>query len=155
MNEILRRHVHLTGVVLEYSAAGSRTRDAIAASSIAGRCVVREGSFFDPLPLSSDVFLLCWILHDWGNAEAVQILERCRAAAEPKGRVLIVERLSAGPEGGIDTELDLRMLVYFGARERTLEEFRALTSQAGLWIRRVQEMASGFSVLECMPGECE
>src|SRR6266498_4953160 len=64
---------------------------------------------------------------------AVAILSRCAQAARPDGRVLVVERVvtSHGDQQEL-TDMDLRMLLLFGSRERSLEEFNALAAAAGM-----------------------
>ncbi len=45
--------------------------------------------------------------------------------------------------------MDLRMLVYLDGRERTLEEFTAITGAAGLAITAVIPAEQGNSLIEC------
>jgi hypothetical protein len=97
---------------------------------------VVEGSFFDPLPEGADVYILSRVLEDWDDEHAVAILRRCAAAAAASGKVLLVEEGALGQDDEddepIDTEMDLRMLVYCGGRERALPELQALAVAAGL-----------------------
>lgn len=38
------------------------------------------GSFFDTVPRGGDAYVLKWIIHDWGDDEAIEILRTCAAA---------------------------------------------------------------------------
>ncbi len=138
-----------TGSVLEYASAAERARETFAGAGISDRANAVEGSFFDPLPAGADVYLLSWIIHDWRDADAVQILQRCREACGPKGRVLIVERMADDKFDRWTTHLDLEMLVLFGSRERTFSEYEDLARQAGLRVVRHDLLSSKFAVLEC------
>jgi len=107
------------------------------------------GSFFDGVPAGGDVYVLRWILHDWCDAQAVKILENCRAAMREDGVVLVVERvLAAPPHDGDAALLDLTMLVLTGGRERTREEYAALFDRAGLALARVLPTSAGLWVFE-------
>ena len=59
------------------------------------------GDFFEAVPAEGDAYILRQILHDWYNADAVRILEQCRAAMKPSGRVLVVERAMYANAGGV------------------------------------------------------
>lgn len=149
---ILAGHSHLRGAILEFAGAGTRAQQAMAAAGAADRWTAIQGSFFDPIQPGADRYLLCWILHDWPDGEAVKILTRCREAAGRTGRVLIVEKV-LGPLGDrVDTGLDLEMLVLFGSRERNLAEYHVLAEAAGLEVLTILRISRGFVVLECGSG---
>ena len=54
---------------------------------------IQAHDFFTPQPVKdADIFLLRYILHDWSNSKAIEILKRLREAAVPgKTRVLVVD----------------------------------------------------------------
>jgi hypothetical protein len=149
ISELLAAHPHLTGTLVELPATAEQARAALARSGLAQRCEVVAGSFFDPLPAGADVYMLGKVLHDWGDAEAEAILRRCAQAAGREGRVLIIEMVL---EGGQNEQqfsyLDLHMLVYFGGKERTFDEYRDLAGAVGLQLRAVGRGKWGTSVLE-------
>lgn len=152
ITQVLRAHPHVRGTVVDLPVTAQRARESLADAGIAERCAVRPGSFFDPLPAGADVYLLCKILHDWGDAEAVTILRRCAEAARPHGRVLIIEADPARSENELGfTYLDLHMLVYFGGKERTAEQYRELAAAAGMDLRRVGDGKWGAAIYECTP----
>ncbi|WP_246106958.1 acetylserotonin O-methyltransferase [Pseudonocardia kunmingensis] len=130
-------------VDLEPTAAGARRT--FEAHRVADRARVTAGSFFDPLPHGADAYLLCDILHDWGDDDAHRILGRCVEAVSPTGRVLVVE-----PVGGrrAATEFDLAMLAIFGGRERRVDEFHALASVHGLVLDVVTDLSDQRCLLE-------
>lgn len=150
--ELLVRHDGLRGVLIELPETAARGLRYLAGRGLADRCETVGRSFFDELPGGSDAYVLNRVLHDWPDAEAVAILRRCAAAAGEGGRVLILES-----PGGADAdplgfaEMNLRMLVLCGGRERTLEDYRALVGTAGLRVEAVHDIAGRQSVIECVP----
>jgi hypothetical protein len=117
------------------------------------RCEIVEADFFKAVP-GGDVYLLKDILHDWDDGDAVRILAACRAAMHTEGRVLIVERVlpeqfDADPAKLNSVMTDLHMMVLFGGRERTPDEYAALFSAAGLRLTRV-ERGDPFGIVEAV-----
>jgi SAM-dependent methyltransferase len=152
LQAILEANTGLNGVLLDCPEAVERAAQRFAAAGMADRAECRVGDFFDAVPGGADAYLLSRVIHDWDDADARRILERCREAMPPDARLLIVdatvpERAQDGPEA---IRMDLHMLMLFGARERTEEEFRRLLADAGFAPRRVVPTRSptGLSVLE-------
>jgi hypothetical protein len=84
------------------------------------------------------VYVLSQVLHDWPDADAVRILERVRDAIPPHGRLRLFETvIEEGRRGGFDTQLDLHMLVLFGATERTEPEWGELLARGGFRLTAV------------------
>lgn len=149
LTALLQAHSHLQGTLVELPATAAAAERALAAAGLSERCDVVSGSFFDPLPAGADVYLLTSIVHDWNDTDATTILRRCAQAAGPGGRVLLGELVATGDEDRRTfTHMDLRMLVYLGGRERTLEEFTSLTNAAGLTITSVTPAEWG-SLIDC------
>ncbi|GAA1852150.1 hypothetical protein GCM10009687_18390 [Asanoa iriomotensis] len=66
------------------------------------------------------------------------------------GRVVIVESHgTAGDDPATFAEMDLRMLVLAGGRERTVEDYSALAARAGLTTAAVHPAGSGLVVIDC------
>jgi orsellinic acid C2-O-methyltransferase len=154
--EILAARPTLTGVLFDLPHA---TRDAaarLAARGLAQRCAIVSGSFFDELPAGADSYLLKSILHNWDDADALRILQRCRAAMTAGARLRIVERVLPDRPRGSRRERsilrsDLNMLVSLGGRERTRREFAQLAQQAGFGAPRRVARALDYSLLEFRP----
>ncbi|MER6121627.1 methyltransferase [Streptomyces sp. NPDC001795] len=133
LEAILRQAPGSRGVLVDLPGTVEGGAERFAAAGIAERTEVVGQSFFDPLPAGADVYLLSQILHDWDDKESVAILARCAEALPEGGRVVVVERVVADDAGRqLNTEYDLRMLVFNKGRERTVEEFTALAAEAGL-----------------------
>jgi O-methyltransferase domain len=68
------------------------------------------------VPSGGDLYLLRYILHDWDDEKCVRILENCRRAMRPGGRILVPEMIlgTIGREPGAVPSQDLNMLVMLG-----------------------------------------
>ena len=148
--EILRKHAHLHGVLLETPAVAAHADAVLDAIELADRCELLAGDFFDHVPAGADCYLLANVLHDWDDDRAIAILRNCRMAMANGGRVLVIERLI--PEDGNDpvpTLLsDINMLVLTGGRERTNAEYGALLQAAGLKLGTVKPVTFPYGVIE-------
>jgi hypothetical protein len=80
------------------------------------------------------------VLHDWDDGQVTQILQACRNAMRPGGRVLIAQRLIPRIRAMPSTTVlpsDLNMLLVSGGQERTSTECGTLLTAAGLQPGRV------------------
>jgi SAM-dependent methyltransferase len=145
---ILRRHPEVRGVLFDLPAVAERARGIFAERGLAGRCDFVGGNFFQSLPPDADAYLLRHVLHDWQDADAIAILENCRAALRPGAKALVIENvIPPGNAPCFGKWLDLMMLVV-GGLERTEAQYAELFSAAGLRLNRVVPTAHEVSVLE-------
>ena len=150
--ELLLRHDGLRGMLIDLPDTASRAQRYLAGRGLADRCETVGRSFFDELPGGADAYVLNRVLHDWTDAEATAILSRCAAAAGPRGRVLILESLGTlEADPAMFAEMNLRMLVLSGGRERTIDDYRALAAAAGLRVAAVHDIPARHTILECVP----
>jgi hypothetical protein len=150
--EVLRRHPHLHGTLADLPETAARAQHYLAGRGLEGRCEVVGQSFFDPLPPGPDVYLLNRVIHDWDDEAATSILSRCAEAAGGTGRVLVVD--SHGSNDGDSAafaEMNLRMLVLAGGRERTIDDYAALAVRAGLRVTAVHDLTERHVIIECVP----
>jgi SAM-dependent methyltransferase len=150
--EVLRRNPRLRGTLADLPETAARARQHLARLGLDGRCDVVGQSFFDPLPAGADAYLLSRVIHDWDDAAATAILRRCAEAAGSTGRVLVIE--SHGEPGGDPAgfaEMNLRMLVLTGGRERTIDDYSSLAADAGLQVTAVHDITERHVIIECAP----
>ena len=150
---ILRRHRKLRGVLYDQPQviAAAAQSGFLSTPDLAGRHELVGGSFFESVPAGADGYLMKYILHDWNDAQCLQILGHCRDAMAEGGRVLVVDHV-VPPGNGADWAklLDINMLVGPGGQERTREEFGDLFARAGLRLVRVVPTACPQSILEAV-----
>lgn len=125
--ELAERHPGLRGIVFDLPET-VRDDDQLARAGIE----FEGGSFFERVP-SADVYVLGTVLHNWPDDEATSILRTIRAGAPAGARVLILD-LVLDPETAAPGVLwfDLLGLALFGARERTVAQWRSLLAAGGL-----------------------
>jgi hypothetical protein len=146
---VLRQHPEARGVTYDMPHVVVEAQRRFEAEGLSGRARVEGGSFFDGVPAGGDLYILSHIIHDWDEPRCLQILEHCRKAKAPGGKVLIVEMVVTPPNVPHPGKmLDLVMLTVPGGRERTPEEYRDLLAKAGLRLTRIIPTASPVSVVE-------
>lgn len=151
LGEIVRRHAHLRGVVLETASVAARAAARLGAAGLGDRCEVLAGDFFEQVPPGADCYLLANVLHDWDDARATLILRNCRRSIVPGGSVLIVERLISQDGSDVVPTLlsDINMLVLSdGGQERTNAEYGELLTAADLKLGNVQPVAFPYGVIQ-------
>jgi SAM-dependent methyltransferase len=129
---VLQRFGRLRGTVFDQPATAAAARATLREAGVEDRADVVGGDFFAPWPAGADTYVLCAVLHDWADEPARAVLRRAaEAVRDTDGRVLVIEK--AGPGGThVSSAMDLRVLVYFGARERDVPELVTLAEGTGL-----------------------
>jgi hypothetical protein len=117
------------------------------------RCELVGGSFFEPMQIAGDVWILSQVLHDWPDAECRTILLRCRERMNAGDRLLVIEMVPVPghPDVGIAL-LDIAMMIFGGeARQRTGDEYNELFAATGFSPARLVGTGTAFSILEVKP----
>lgn len=92
LRPILVRHPHLSATLLDLPDVVGLARDELAVGSTAGRVKVAAADMFiDPIPPGHDVMLVANLLHLFPPDRNVVLLERLRAVASPRTRLMLVD----------------------------------------------------------------
>ena len=135
---VLAGRSDLRGIVFDLPQGVTEASPLLEAAGVADRVDVVAGNFFEAIPTGHDLYILASVLHDWDDTQAARILECCRRAMPPSGRLLLFECvLAPGSEADLGKLVDLHMLVLFGGRERSREQWHALLAGAGFTIHRI------------------
>lgn len=149
---ILRAYRHVSGLAFDLPAAEPEFHRMLGGSDLPGRARFVAGDFFDVLPHGADVYLLKSVLHNWDNAAVLRILQVCRRAIAPAGRLLVIERLVTSESVSSEAKLfDINMLVTVGGQERTEREYAELLEQAEFRLVRTVPTLSPLTILEAVP----
>ncbi|HEY1295671.1 MAG TPA: methyltransferase [Chloroflexota bacterium] len=149
LRAMLEDRPRLCGVLFDVPHVVERARPALA--DLLDRCDLIGGDFFEAVPGGGDVYVLKFIMDDWGPEDSLRILSNCRRAMAPGGRILINEMvLRPGNTPFYGRWTDVNMLVLLGGRERTEAEYRELLDAAGLRLTSVRPTASDFSIVEAV-----
>jgi hypothetical protein len=149
--DILQVHPQLEGAVFDLPETSEVARQYLAARGMGRRTAVFAGDFLVSVTPDYDAYLIKSTLHDWDDDKAGRILSNICTAMPPHGRVLVIE-VVFGPEKMIPPPhrfIDLEMMVTFGGRERSAEEYADLLHGAGLRLNQVHSIeGSVFSIME-------
>ena len=138
--EILKAFPHLHGILFDQPHVVEGAKPYVEAAGLSDRVEIVGGSFFEEVPSDADCYFLKYIVHDWNDDKAVDILKTVRAAMSPTSKVLLAEHVI--PEKNIPsgaTFLDMAMMVMYGGRERSKIEYERLFERAGLRLVQVIE----------------
>ncbi|MEU4250198.1 methyltransferase [Amycolatopsis sp. NPDC026612] len=142
---LLRAHPGLRGTVVDRDAepATRAFRDA----GLSDRAAALSGNFLEPLPPGAGGYVVSRIQSDWNDADVRTILGHCADAAGTRGRVVVVDEFAAEEGVRTDSETDLRMLMYYGGKERTMEQVRQLAADVGLSVTSLRR-AADWTIME-------
>lgn len=145
---ILQSRPGVRGTLVDLPAAVARSSAVFESAGVADRAAAVGQSFFEALPAGADLYLLCKVINDWPDAEAIAILSRCADAARPAGRIVVMGGVSADARSG---RLSIEG-VLLGGRNRDVPAFRSLAASAGLEVVAADgQPPSGRFVVECRP----
>lgn len=148
--EIMQRHPSMRGALFDLPQTAEIARAYLAGNDLAD-CKVVAGDFFTSVPPGFDAYFIKSVLHDWDDEASVRILSRCHDAMPAHARVLVVDILvePGKPSGHPHRLIDLEMMVSFGGRERTRQDFEKLFTNAGLKLEQITPVKNSFlTVLE-------
>jgi hypothetical protein len=150
----LLQYPHLSGIVLERSEV-IKNRHSLWAErlGVSERCQYLGGDMFAAVP-NAGVYFLKLILHDWNDAECIEILQSIHRNAPTGAHIFIIEHVIPGSGRAHFSKLfDIHMLCWGTGRERTKEEYTALLHQAGWQFSSIRRPAKGaISVIEGVKG---
>lgn len=147
---VLAQNPDMRGVLFDEESALAGAPEAL--GQLMARCAIQPGNFFARIPEGRDVYVLSQILHDWSDERWAQILANCRTAMRPDSRLLVIERVLMDGGDPMNYLSDMEMMVLFpGAKERSVEEYSQLFAAAGLATDRLIRTRSAFSIIETMP----
>jgi O-methyltransferase domain len=128
---ILARNPAATAVLLDRPATIEQARSRLAGSEESERIRFEAGDFFAEVPAGGDLYLLSFVLEDWGEEPALRILCRCREAMAREARLLVVEEPIADDQPLHARLFDIETMVVQGGRERRLADLERLLREAG------------------------
>jgi hypothetical protein len=156
---MLRRQPAARGILVELPDAARQARRRLAELGMLGRVRIIEGSFFDTVPGGGDLYVLCRVLHNWTDANALRILRQVHRQMPVGARLVVAETLLADPFRQEPEEahgtprsrlVDLLMLVMLEGRDRTAAEYGALLASAGFQLIRTDDRGTAEGVLEAL-----
>ena len=152
ITEILRFNPNTKGILFDAPEVVSGAKEKLEAAGISNRCDAVAGDFFKSVPAGGDAYVMKWIIHDWNDEQATQILKNCRAQMSQEARLIIVDCVVPETnEPHFSKFIDLNMLVMTGGKERTAKEFEALLNATGFKVLQVIPTDQPTSIIEAQP----
>ena len=137
------------GVLVERPQVLEHAQPVLERQGVADRCVLHPGDLFAPPP-PADLYLLASVLHDWDDDHAARNLAALAHSATTDSRLRIFEMLlptDATPHRAKMSDV-LMLLMFDGARERTLGHYRALLEATGWQLEQVVPSPGPMSVIQ-------
>jgi SAM-dependent methyltransferase len=148
---ILLANPHLEGILFDLPANAAAGRASMQRLGLSERCRVMGGDFFKAVPKGCDAYLLSHVLHDWPEDQALKIVENCRRAMAPDGRLLIVEDVIADDDQGMEGKaFDLLLLATVNGRVRRAGEYADFLARAGFRIERIVRTSLDIALIEAV-----
>ncbi|MFN0056106.1 MAG: methyltransferase [Planctomycetales bacterium] len=145
------------GILVDRQEAIANAVSRFKIAGLAERCELVAGDLLEAVPRNADAYLLKCVLHGYDDDNSRRILENCRAAIPPDGRLLVIETVLPATIVRADPEVerllmgDINMLAVTGGRERSQCEWAALLLSARFELRRVVAVAgSAASIIEAV-----
>ena len=99
------------------------------------RIELQVHDFFTPQPIvGSRVYFMHYVLHDWGDEDALKILSHLKQAMKKDYSKILVDEFVLASEHAdpFNTSLDITLMSLIGSKERTEADWRSLFKSAGL-----------------------
>ena len=156
---VLELHPHLRGMLVDLEASVEAAKARFADEKASSRCKLLAADLTQSVPAGADVYMLKHVLHGRRDAEAITILNNCRAVLPANGSLLVIEfilpPLISQPDPHLERHLmsDLNMLAVTGGRERSEREWRTLLEAAGFRLAGVFPVGNDVGILEAKPAQ--
>ena len=150
VHALMKANPSLQGIVLDLPHVATEAAMAAEALGLSDRFSFVAGDFRNAVP-PANLYLLKHVLHDWADTTCHSILQNCRRALRPAGRVIVLEVLADDIElAPLVAQLDLTMMAVCGSKERTLDEYKGLLAAAGLRFVRATATATPLFLIEAV-----
>jgi hypothetical protein len=146
---VLRAAPGAQGILVEQPSVLKHAQLILERQGVADRCALCPGDLFAPPP-PADVYLLASVLHDWDDTHAARILAALGHSASSDTRLRIFEMLlpeDATPHRAKMSDV-LMLLMFDGARERTLGHYRDLLEKTGWQLEQVVASPGPMTVIQ-------
>jgi len=151
LSTILAANDHLQGILFDLPNVIESARSLLDASC-AEQIQLEPGDFHWSVPAGGDLYVLKKVIHNWKDEQARLILEACRRAMQPDGKLLLAEFIIGPPNTpGRAVASDITMMVRNGGFNRTEGQYRTLLASAGFSLDRILRTGGGPELLEASP----
>jgi hypothetical protein len=137
------------GILVDQPQVLERAQPFLERQGVADHCTLHPSDLFAPPP-PADLYLLASVLHDWDDPHAARILAALGHSATSKTRLRIFEMLLPGDATPHRAKMSdvLMLLMFDGARERTVGQYRELLESTGWQLEQVVASPGPMSIIE-------
>jgi len=150
LTTILQMYPTSRGTLFDQASVIESARQLPSINELQGRMTLVPGSFFEAIPPGGDVYIIKHVIHDWEDAECVQILSNCRKVMSAGSRLLVVDEIIVPGQKIAQSValLDLLLRFLLPGRKRTEAEHRVLFDAASLQLLHTYPTESNYVILE-------
>jgi len=146
---VLREYPEMTATIFDLPHVIERTREHFKNNGLIDRCKLVPGSFFEDVPVESDLYFMRQVLHDWTDEQCITILKNLRRNTATGSKLLISDCvIKEQPIKENTPYYDMLMLYITGGKERTVEEFKYILEESGYKLTNVIDTGFWFGVVE-------
>jgi hypothetical protein len=148
---LLLQHPEVTGTVFDLPSVIERAQAQQVGTELAGRLTCQAGDFFQNVTEGADAYFLKQVLHDWGDEDCLKILDSCRRAIAPSGKLFIIEYILPEPPNKATPYLVVSLAFrqwFEGGHQRTERQLRYLLDQTGFEFVSLTPTNTDNSVLQ-------
>ncbi|CAF4884434.1 unnamed protein product [Rotaria sp. Silwood2] len=116
-----------------------------------------SGDMFKPETIpQADSYVLKFIIHDWNDEDSIKILKSIRAANKSREQklitIFIVEMilLPNNKNNWVARVMDIEMLSFLNAKERTKAEYIQLLKESGYEFKELYRTDGPYSIIEAI-----
>ncbi len=151
LSTILKTNADAKGILFDQPQVVAGANNLLENNGVSERVETVGGDFFAKIPISADVYLMKFILHDWNDEQSLTILKNLAKSAKPGAKLLLVETVVEENDApSMSKIMDLNMLVMTGGKERTAKEYAALFEQTGFKLTIVYPTPSPLQIVEAV-----
>lgn len=152
LSSILQAYPDMTGVLFDRPNVIDRASDFLASMGVNNRLQLAKGDFFKAIPTGGDAYMMKHIIHNWGDEEAIAILQNCYQTMGEQAILLIIEIvMPPGNDPFMGKFIDMNMLIMTpGGRVRSETEYRKLLKTTGFKLTKIVPTESELSIIEAV-----
>ncbi len=149
LSRLLQARPDLRGILVDAALVLPDADQLLTHRGVRDRVELVEGSFFSPLPVHADVYLLKHVLHDWDDDACGRLLDAVHHTMAAGTTLVVVEFLQEPNVATYPASLsDLQMAVVCDAgRERSLPQLRRLLAASGFGPGQVRTSPTGLALI--------
>ncbi|MCW5589341.1 MAG: hypothetical protein KIT27_06715 [Legionellales bacterium] len=140
LGNVLKNNPHQTGILFDLPTVVQNAEKVLNAYNCLTRVTIIGGDFFQGIPQSGDLYVLCRTLLNWNDDMAIKILNECAKSLSNEAKLLIVDFMLPQKShlGYLRAVLnDLNLMVNWNSLSRSKEEWLSLLNKTNLSVNKI------------------